>query len=556
MAWRLQYGLYRSEPEIAMQRRAFLFATSMLTAAGLLAGLAGPAQAQGRKDTLVVLVENGPNSMDIHGVGTSFRSYVAAWNMYDRLVSFGIKTLPDGTQMYDYSKIVPELAESYSAAPDGKSFTFKLRRDAKFHDGAPVTAHDVKWSYDRAVSVGGFPTFQMAAGSLTKPEQFVVVDDYTFRVDLPKRDKLALPDMAVVVPAIYNSKLAKQHATEKDPWAMEWMKTNDAGGGAYKLEKWAPGQETVLTRFEDWKSGAKPQIQRVILREVPQAGNRRALMERGDADISVDMPQKDSAELVAAGGAGKYRVVGVPIENSLKYIGMVTTMKPFDNPKVRQAIAYATPFEQIYKTAIYGRGIPMSGGPADAPKEAVWPQPFPYTTDLVKAKQLLTEAGYPDGFETTISIDLGDATASEPEAVLLQQSLAQIGIKTTIEKIPGANFRNAMLQKNRPLHIASFGGWLNFPDYFFFWGYHGQNAVFNTMSYKNPAMDALIDAARYEEDPAKYAEQIKGFVKLAIDEVPRVPLYQQILDVGMQKNIKGYTYWFHRQLDFRQIEKQ
>ncbi|MBP7066530.1 MAG: ABC transporter substrate-binding protein, partial [Ferrovibrio sp.] len=87
-----------------MRRRAFLVATSMLTAAGLLLGAAGAAQAQGRKDTLLVLVENGPNSMDIHGVGTSFRSYVAAWNMYDRLVSFGIKTLPDGTQMYDYSK--------------------------------------------------------------------------------------------------------------------------------------------------------------------------------------------------------------------------------------------------------------------------------------------------------------------------------------------------------------------------------------------------------------------------------------------------------------------
>src|SRR3546814_1738367 len=99
-------------------------------------------------------------------------------------------------------------------APDGKSVTFKIRKDAKFHDGAPVTAHDVKWSYDRAVSVGGFPTFQMKAGSLEKPEQFVVVDDYTFRVDLPKKDKLSLPDMAVVVPAIYNSKLAMKHATE------------------------------------------------------------------------------------------------------------------------------------------------------------------------------------------------------------------------------------------------------------------------------------------------------------------------------------------------------
>ena len=538
-----------------MRRRAFLVATTILSALSLL-GAAAPAEAQGRKDTLLVLVENGPNSMDIHGVGTSFRSYVAAWNMYDRLVSFGIKTLPDGTQMYDYSKIVPELAESYTVSPDGKSFTFKIRRNAKFHDGEPVTAHDVKWSYDRAVSVGGFPTFQMAAGSLTKPEQFTAVDDYTFRVDLPKRDKLALPDMAVVVPAIYNSKLAKKNATEKDPWAMDWMKTNDAGGGAYKLEKWTPGQEISFTRFDDWKSGTLPKMKRVILREVPQAGNRRALMERGDADMSLDTPQRDAAEIFAEKGSGKYLVVGVPIENSLKYLGMITTQKPFDDVRVRQAIAYAVPFEQISKSAIYGRGRMMHGAPASAPADASWPQPFPYDTNLEKAKKLLAEAGYPDGFETTISFDLGEATADEPTAVLLQESLAKIGIKVAIEKIPSGSFRNAMLQKNRSLHLASFGGWLNFPDYFFFWGYHGQNAVFNTMSYQSKAMDALIDASRYEEDPAKYREQLMGFIKMAMVEVPRVPLYQQMLDVGMQKNIKGYTYWFHRQLDFRQIEKQ
>src|SRR3546814_9851217 len=85
----------------------------------------------------------------------------------------------------------------------------------------------------------------------------------------------------------------------------------------------------------------------------------------------------------------------------------------------------------------------MSGAGADVPKQPVWPQPFPYKTDLAKAKKLLAEAGYPDGFESTISIDLGDATASEPEAVLLQESLAKIGIKTTIETIPGANFRRS-----------------------------------------------------------------------------------------------------------------
>ena len=539
-----------------MKRRDFLKSASItaLSAGAVFAAPAiiTPAMAQARKETLVVLIENGPNSMDIHGVGTSFRSYVACWNIYDRLLTFGRKTLPNGVQSYDYSQIKGELAESYELAPDGMSCTFKLRKNATFHDGAPVTAEDVKWSLDRAVSVGGFPTFQMKAGSLEKPEQFVVVDDKTIRIDFLRKDKLTLPDLAVVVPAVFNSKLAKKHATEKDPWAMDWMKTNSAGGGAFKLVRWTPGQECVFERNEDWKCGPLPPMKRVVLREVPSAGNRRALMERGDADISVDNPPKDTADIIKG---GKYLVASAPIENSLKYVGMVVTQKPFDDVKVRQAITYAVPYQQIYDAAIFGRGIPMSGGPATAPADASWPQPFPYRTDLAKAKALLAEAGYPDGFETTISIDLGDATVSEPEAVLLQQSLAQIGVKATIEKIPGSNFRSAMLQKNRPLHIASFGGWLNFPDYFFFWGYHGQNAVFNTMSYKNKDMDAFIDSARFEFDKAKYENDIKSFIKMAIDDAPRIPLYQQLLDVALQKDVKGYTYWFHRQLDFREIAK-
>ena len=539
-----------------MKRRDFLKSASItaLSAGAVFAAPAiiTPAMAQARKETLVVLIENGPNSMDIHGVGTSFRSYVACWNIYDRLLTFGRKTLPNGVQSYDYSQIKGELAESYELAPDGMSCTFKLRKNATFHDGAPVTAEDVKWSLDRAVSVGGFPTFQMKAGSLEKPEQFVVVDDKTIRIDFLRKDKLTLPDLAVVVPAVFNSKLAKKHATEKDPWAMDWMKTNSAGGGAFKLVRWTPGQECVFERNEDWKCGPLPPMKRVVLREVPSAGNRRALMERGDADISVDNPPKDTADIIKG---GKYLVASAPIENSLKYVGMVVTQKPFDDVKVRQAITYAVPYQQIYDAAIFGRAIPMSGGPATAPADASWPQPFPYKTDLAKAKALLAEAGYPDGFETTISIDLGDATVSEPEAVLLQQSLAQIGVKATIEKIPGSNFRSAMLQKNRPLHIASFGGWLNFPDYFFFWGYHGQNAVFNTMSYKNKDMDAFIDSARFEFDKAKYENDIKSFIKMAIDDAPRIPLYQQLLDVALQKDVKGYTYWFHRQLDFREIAK-
>ena len=160
-----------------------------------------PALAQDRRETLVAVTEVGPNSMDIHGVGANRPSYGLSWNVYDHLMTYGKKTFPDGTVMYDYSTLAPELATSWQLAPDGKSVTFMLRQDATFHDGTPVTAHDVKWSFDRAVSIGGFPTFQMKAGSLEKPEQFVVVDDYTFRIDLLRQDRLTMPDLGSLWPS-------------------------------------------------------------------------------------------------------------------------------------------------------------------------------------------------------------------------------------------------------------------------------------------------------------------------------------------------------------------
>ncbi len=521
----------------------------------LLIGLAlgQPALAQSRKETLLAVVEVGPNTLDIHGVGANRPSYQVAWNVYDRLLTFGKKTLPGGAVSYDYTSLKPELAESWQVAADGMSVTFKLRKGATFHDGTPVTARDVKWSFDRAVSMGGFPTFQMKAGSMEKPEQFVVVDDHTFRVNFLRKDKLTLPDLAVPVASIYNSTLAKKHATAADPWAAEWLKNNAAGGGAYKVESWKPGQETVYARFDGWKSGPLPKIRRVVVREVPSAGNRRALLEKGDADISVDLPPKDFKELSAA---GKLTVIGVPVENAIQYVGMNVKNPPFNTVKVRQAVAYALPYDTIMDAAVFGRAIKLYGAGSFTPTGTDWPQPFPYKTDLAKAKALMAEAGQAGGFETTLSFDQGLATINEPIAVLVQEALAGIGIKTTIQKIPGANWRAALLKKDLPLITNTFGGWLNYPEYFFFWTYHGQNAVFNTMSYQNPEMDKLIDAARFDADPAKYREDVKGFVKLAIADVPRIPLFQPYLDVAMQKNVTGYQYWFHRHLDYRQLAKE
>jgi peptide/nickel transport system substrate-binding protein len=531
----------------ATDRRTLLKAG--VAGAALSAPAFRPAAAQGRRETLLLISENPPNSTDIHGVGANRPAYEASWNLYDRLMTFGVKKDANGNDHYDYQKLQPELAEEWDLTPT--SVTFKLRRDAKFQDGTPVTAADVKWSFDRAVTVGGFPTFQMAAGSLEKPEQFVVVDERTFRVDFLRRDKLTMPDLAVPVPVIINSGLAKKNATPQDPWAMEWLRANPAGSGAYRLERWVPGQEMVFLRNDAWTQGPRPALARVIWRIVPQAGNRRALLERGDADISFDLPPKDFSELQSA---RKLKVVATPVENALQYIGMNCEKGPFTNLKLRRAVAYAAPYQRIMDQAMFGQAVPMFGGPA-SPPNADWPQPAPFTTDLARARALVAEAGYPNGLDTTLSFDLGLSTINEPIALALAENLAAIGIRVTINKVPGANWRNELLKKERPLITNTFGGWLNYPDYFFFWACHGQNAVFNSMSYKNPRMDALIDKARFTADPAEYAAAVKGFVALAWAEVPRVPLFQPYLNVAMQQSIGGYRYWFHRQLDYRTLSK-
>jgi peptide/nickel transport system substrate-binding protein len=530
-----------------MDRRDFIGSGAALT-------LPLSAAAQARpKDVLVVANEFGPNSLDIHTVGANRPSYGVSWLCYDRLLTYGRRTLPDGRAAYDIDKLEPELAESWKIAADGQSVTFKLRKNAKFHDGTPVTAKDVKWSFDRAVTVGGFPTFQMAAGSLEKPEQFVVVDDHTFVVKFLRKDKLTMNDLAVPVPCIFNSELVKKNATKEDPWGLAFTRNNVAGGGAFKVESFRAGQEIVYVRNDDWKSGPLPKLRRVIQRDVPNAGNRRALLLKGDIDITFDLPPKDFAELAKEGG--NVKVTSSPIENAMFYLGLNVTKPPFDNPKVRQAVAYVLPYERLYDNALYGRGIKLYGAATPAVKTVAWPQPTAYKTDLAKAKALMAEAGVAGGFETTLSFDLGGATIGEPMAVLMQEALAQIGIKVTINKIPGATWRSALLKKDMPMLLNRFGGWLNYAEYFFFWCYHGQNAVFNTMSYQNAKLDKVITNARFAESKPLYESFVKEMIQIAYDEVPRIPLFQPTMDVAMQKDVQGYQYWFHLQPDYRQIFK-
>jgi peptide/nickel transport system substrate-binding protein len=524
--------------------------------AGLIAATALPgsrAEAQSAADTLTVVSPRSTNSLDAMAPGANGLSRMVAWQTYDRLVSHGEKPLEDGTISYDSRVLKPELAESWDLSKNAQAYTFHLRKNATFHDGTPVTAKDVKWSFDRAVAIGGLSAIQMAAGGMTRPDQFRVINDYLFQVVLDQPNKLTVADIAVPVAIIINSELAKKHATDSDPWAIDWISHNDAGGGAFKIESWTPDQELVLSRFDAWKSGPLPKLRRVILQQIAVLATRRDMLDRGEVDMAFGFSPKDYVELTTE---GKVKVISVPMQNDLVFLDMNVRIAPFDNQKVREAISYAIPYKDILSSAVYDRARPMFDGDPNRPYDPTWPVPLKHGQDLDKAKQLLAAAGFSNGFPSSLSFNASRGIVGEATAALIQDSFKQIRVEITLDKVAGDDWFARMAAKTMPMVINEFYGWLDDPAYNFFWTYDGaNNSVFNTANYANPKLDVLIDRARFTYDPDVHRACVQAMVDTVMSDLPRVPLYSRIAHYAMQKNVKGFEYWFHRYPDFRKLYK-
>jgi len=505
------------------------------------------------KDVLVVVQASSPSNLDSGSIYQNEGTTGVSMNIYDRLLTYGLKTIEGGVRSYDYQKLEPQLAESWEYDADGTSIIFHLRKDAVFHDGSPVTAEDVKWSFERAIfNEDSFPSGMMKAGGMIHSDQFIVIDDHTIKIKLSRKDKLTLPDLGTPVPSIFNSKLVKQHATDKDPWGFEWTKNHDAGGGAFKLESFIPDVEIVYVRNDQWKSGPLPKLKKIIVHIVQSPVIRKKMLEEGLVDVAFELPPEDNAALAKS---GKYQVIGVPIESSMYYLDMNVKKIPFNDLKVRQAIAYAMPYDKIFET-IHGRGIKLYGTESKEITSTDWPQPTTYSTNIEKAKALLKEANYPNGFKTDLYIDMGSAAIVEPIAKKIQEGLKNINVDVVIHRVATNQWRKEFIKKEMPMLINSFGSWLNYPDYFFFWNYHGQNATFNTMSYQNPEMDKFIEGALHATSPEEYQNNVKAMITKAYNEVPRIPLFQMYQDVVLQPDVHGYVYWFFRQLVYSTMYKE
>ncbi len=510
-----------------------------------------PAEAQTRAETLRYITGNTVNTLDPTVPGATRESFGVSMNVYDRLAAFGRKKLGENW-VFDHTNIRGELAERIDRSADGLSFTFHLREGATWHDGSPVTVEDIKWSLDRTVSARSLAPPQMSTGSITSPDQFSIVGPRSVEMKVPKPDRLALSNTCVPYAIMVNSKLARQHATAEDPWALNWTKENSAGSGAYIVESHRPGTQTVFRRNENWKGGTLPNFRRVILQTVPEPATRASLIERGDADLCIDLSPSDVA---AIEGRRRVKVVSVPQTNGFTHISMNNTMAPFNDVKVRQAIAAALPYQDLFQAALFGRGRALFGGTwQGTPPDASFPQPMPLATNLERARELLRESSQPNGFSTTFTIGTGISTWAEPMAALVKESLGRIGINVEIRKLPDAQFNTGQAERSIPFYTEGGTAWLPATDYFFRL-YFTRPQRWNFASFDNAEMNALTQAAQFETDNAKYETSAKRMITLLSEQVPLLLMWQPLHEAVMAPSVDGYTYWFYRQVDFRDLTR-
>jgi peptide/nickel transport system substrate-binding protein len=347
----------------------------------------------------------------------------------------------------------------------------------------------------------------------------------------------------------------KQHVTAADPWGLEWTKSNTAASGAYVVESFKPGESVILRRNENWKGGPDGQLpffRRIIVQTVPEPGTRANLIEKGDADLAIDLAASDISTMEKSTRA---KVVSTPQTNGFTHISMNTQMAPFDNVKVRQAIAAAMPYEDMFKAALFSRGFRLYGADwTGQPPTGDFPQPMPFKTDLAKAKKLMAEAGMPEGFKTPFAFSAGTAATSEPVAALLKEAMGKINIDVDIQKKPDAEYNTMMSDKKLAFFVDSATAWLPAPDYFFRL-YFTRDQRWNFASWKNPEMDRISAAARFELNQAKYDAESKQMTEIFVANVPLILMWQPNHDAVMATNLDGYTYEFYRQADFRDLKR-
>ena len=504
--------------------------------------------AQGRSKALRVAWPYDTSSLDAVGVGVQRSTWAVSLHVYDRLVSYALDEQPDGTRQYNPKRLAPELAESWTLSADKKVITFNLRKNATFHDGSPVTAEDVQWSIARSISVPAAAGV-MRIGGITKPDQMKVLDQHTLQVTLAEPNRYAISVFTIPFAAIINAKLAKLNATAQDPWANEWLRRNAAGGGAFRVESFRNDQ-VVLTRNDNWVSGVKPAVESIIFQTVPEASTRAALVERNSADVAFEIPPADFSAVASRGAA---KAVAIPMLNQMDFVAFNSKASPFSDVRVRQAVAHALPYAPIFESVFRGRGRGLYGGGA-APVPGVFPQPHDFAYDPEKSKQLLQQAGLGSGFDTSLSYSQSKAGYFDPLSLAIRDALGKVGIRVSIDRLPGAQFDERLLARSMPMMLENRIAWLSLPDYWMRAFYTGTSTS-NLGNFDNPQLAAMLAELPVDISEEEYGKRTADMIKLVLSEIPLLPIRQGAFEVVVAKDVAGLTYWFHGLPDGRNIRR-
>ena len=457
-------------------------------------------------------------------------------NIYDTLVILS----PDDRS------IQPRLASSYEVAEDRMSIRFTLRDDVTFASGNPLTAQDVVWSLKRLMSLNlAQSSFLKSRGfsAETADAHFVAEDDHTFVLNLPKADD---PNMILMVLAqngpgsIIDSQTALANEVNGDLGA-GWLTLNSAGSGPFTLTQWASNEYIILTRSDAYW-GEAPAMARVLIRHLPESQSQRLMLEQGDIDVAYSLQAPDLAAL----DANEAITVASTPGSGFYYLGVAMKYERFANPKVRAALRLLIDYEGLDQAVMpyYGKKHqrPLSTG-------VLGQLPDPgYALDVEAAKALLAEAGYPDGFSTTLRVLSEDPFLKAATAI--QNTLAQAGIQAELITGSGDQIYGAMRERNFELLVGRGGGGQQpHPDSNLrALAYNPDNSDEAKLtnyqgwrtSYFDAALNERIEAALLERDTATQ-EAMYQEIQVYMDEtVPALIPFSEVVDTAaFQSDVEG-----------------
>ncbi|MEL7650200.1 MAG: ABC transporter substrate-binding protein [Sedimentibacter sp.] len=442
-------------------------------------------------------------------------------NIYDRLVE---AVTVDGKP-----ELVPGLAESWDVSEDGLVYTFHLAKNVKFHNGEPFTADDVVFTIDRmmnpntaAMNTDFFDMIKGATevfeGKAEHVEGVKAVDDNTLEITLEEPFAPFLANIATPGCSILN-----REATEAagDQFGIDVSVT--VGTGPFKVEKWSVNQEVVLSANKDYFKGA-PQIDGYTVKIIPDAETQRMMFESGELDVFNTSEARTQIPYFKSNPDYQDNIVSAP-EAGLYFYAFNNSIEPYNNVKVRQALQMAIDRQTILESMYDGEGkvlntfLPESvlGHKADAKTIEYNPE---------KAKELLAEAGYPNGFDMEIIQVSGSATTLEMNEVV-QSMLSQIGVNAKITQVDEATYYAMRKAGEIPVYRSSWWADYNDPDNFYYTFFSEKNAVVRSTCYNNPEVFAGLDEARTMVDPDARLKYYQDMDEMIIQEDAAIlPMFQ------------------------------